>query len=168
MTGTLLAKKIITRCIQKKITLCGAESCTGGLVSSILTKIPGCSQVFKGSIVSYANAAKIALLGVPETILEHYGAVSEHCAEAMALGAAEKFNADIAFAVTGIAGPEGGSSAKPVGTVWFSLYVQHHILTQGIPRKKTWKCQFTGSRLAIQKQSALELLQVLLIIISDE
>lgn len=162
MTGTQLAKKIITLCIQKKIMISGAESCTGGLVSSLLTKIPRCSQVFAGSVVSYANSAKTMILGVPIFILEHHGAVSEACAEAMAQGAAKLFNTDIAFAVTGIAGPQGGSIAKPIGTVWFSVYAQLPTKIQGIPRKETWHCQFSGSRVAIQKQSAVEILRAIL------
>lgn len=133
----------------------------------MLTKIPGCSQVFNGSVISYANSAKTKLLGVSETILEQHGAVSEACAAAMAQGAAHIFNADIAFAVTGIAGPGGGSSTKPVGTVWFSIYVQHPSHKQGNPKNETWHCQFSGSRIAIQNQSALEILQALLRIIHD-
>lgn len=167
MTGTQLAKKIITLCIQKKLTICGAESCTGGLVSSMLTKIPGCSQVFNGCVVSYANTAKTKLLGVPETIIKEHGAVSEACVNAMACGAATIFNADIAFAVTGIAGPGGGSSIKPVGTVWFSIYVQPTSCIQENPENKTWQYQYLGSRIAIQKQSAMEILRALLRTIHD-
>lgn len=99
-----------------------AESCTGGLVGAALTDISGASAVFDGSIVSYANAVKHRALGVPRWILDspRYGAVSEECARAMALGARQALAVDVAVAITGIAGPGGGSPDKPVGTVWFA------------------------------------------------
>ncbi len=98
-----------------------AESCTGGYLGKIITDIPGSSRVFWGSFVSYANEAKQSMLGVGADILDTSGAVSYEAAEAMASGALEQSRADVACAVTGIAGPEGGTDEKPVGTVWFSL-----------------------------------------------
>lgn len=102
-----------------KITF--AESCTGGLLSKLITDIAGSSEVYDGGVVSYANDIKIRLLGVEESIIKNYGAVSAECAEAMANGVKALFNADIAVSVTGIAGPGGGSAEKPVGLVYVAI-----------------------------------------------
>ena len=98
-----------------------AESCTGGLVSNLITSVPGSSAYYKGSVTSYANEVKINLLNVPEEVIEQHGAVSRECAEAMARGAAILLDTDYAVATTGIAGPDGGSEAKPVGTCWIAV-----------------------------------------------
>jgi len=100
------------------LTLATAESCTGGMVASRLTSVPGSSDVFLGAIVSYANEVKAAQLGVPEALLAEHGAVSPEVAAAMAQGARERLGADVAVSVTGIAGPDGGSEEKPVGLVY--------------------------------------------------
>lgn len=97
-----------------------AESCTGGLVSAALTEIPGSSDVFDAGFVTYSNEAKLELLGISLDLLETFGAVSIAVAWAMARGALEKTHADVSVAITGIAGPEGGSDKKPVGTVVFA------------------------------------------------
>src|SRR4051812_34444317 len=97
-----------------------AESCTGGLVSAALTEIPGSSDVFEAGLVTYSNNAKLGLLGVSLDVLETFGAVSIAVAWAMAQGALAKSGADVAVAITGIAGPDGGSEKKPVGTVVFA------------------------------------------------
>lgn len=106
------------RAIGRRIAL--AESCTGGLVGAALTEIPGSSDVFVASFVTYANEAKTGLLGVNEDVIETFGAVSPAVAWAMALGALERSEADIAVSITGIAGPGGGTDKKPVGTVVFA------------------------------------------------
>ena len=97
-----------------------AESCTGGLIAGLLTEIPGSSSVLERGFVVYSNAAKQELLGVPAETLALYGAVSEHTARAMAEGALAQSRAEVAVSVTGIAGPDGGSAAKPVGLVHFA------------------------------------------------
>ncbi len=101
-------------------TIAVAESCTGGLVSNLITSVPGSSDYYKGSVTSYSNEVKINLLNVPEEVLEQKGAVSRECAEAMARGAACLLDTDYAVATTGIAGPGGGSVDKPVGTCWIA------------------------------------------------
>ena len=102
-------------------TLALAESCTGGMIAELVTSVPGSSAVLRGGVVAYANEAKTALLGVPEALLDRHGAVSEPVARAMAEGARERFGADFALAVTGIAGPGGGTPDKPVGLVYVAL-----------------------------------------------
>jgi nicotinamide-nucleotide amidase len=112
-----LVELVLEACRRTGLTLATAESCTGGLVGSLLTAVPGASDVFRGGIIAYANTVKTQVLGVPSLVLESHGAVSEACAAAMAAGARRVLGADIAVAVTGIAGPAGGTPEKPVGTV---------------------------------------------------
>jgi nicotinamide-nucleotide amidase len=107
--------------LQKNLTIGLAESCTGGAIGHLITNVPGASKVFLGSIVSYANQAKKALLGVSSASLDSVGAVSEEIASEMALGARQRFGSDIALSITGIAGPDGGSEDKPVGTYFIGL-----------------------------------------------
>ncbi|MEO0798287.1 MAG: CinA family protein [Pseudomonadota bacterium] len=102
------------------VKLATAESCTGGLIAGLLTEIPGSSDVVDRGFVTYSNAAKMALLGVPETDIQTHGAVSEIVATAMVAGALTHADADVAVAVTGVAGPGGGTAAKPVGLVWMA------------------------------------------------
>lgn len=109
----------IYRKAGKKIAT--AESCTGGLLGGALTEIPGSSDVYQGGIISYANETKVGLLGVDPKALQEHGAVSEETAAYMALGTLEYIDADVSVSVTGIAGPDGGSDEKPVGTVWFGM-----------------------------------------------
>ncbi len=116
-----LAEHVITRLRQRSETLATVESCTGGLVGSALTDIAGASAAYLGGLVTYTNELKTALAGVEPAIIAEHGAVSRACAIAMAQGARTRLGATHAVAVTGIAGPEGGSEAKPVGTVWFAL-----------------------------------------------
>jgi nicotinamide-nucleotide amidase len=116
-----LAALVLERARARGKTLGTAESCTGGLVGGRLTEIPGSSDVFMGGVVCYSNELKIALLGVDPGLIEADGAVSESVARAMALGALRALRVDLAVSVTGIAGPGGGSEAKPVGTVWIGL-----------------------------------------------
>ncbi|MBA3553637.1 MAG: competence/damage-inducible protein A [Gemmatimonadales bacterium] len=118
---TDLAAVVLERARRRGLRIGTAESCTGGLVGGRLTEIPGSSDVYAGGVVTYSNELKTALLGVPPTLIEEHGAVSEPVVRAMAEGAVNRLGADIAVAVTGIAGPGGGSEEKPVGTVWIGL-----------------------------------------------
>lgn len=113
------AATLLTRCQQRGLTLVTAESCTGGLLTGLLTEIPGSSSVVERGYVTYSNRAKEECLGVPRELLEHFGAVSPEIARAMAAGALAHSAADLAVSVTGIAGPDGGTAQKPVGLVYF-------------------------------------------------
>ena len=106
---------------EAALTISVAESCTGGLFASRITDVPGSSDYFLGGIVAYRNEIKERLLKVPQEILVEYGAVSEKTAEAMARGCRDLFDSDVAIAITGIAGPGGGTPEKPVGLVWIGL-----------------------------------------------
>lgn len=139
---------------DKGWTLAAAESCTGGLVSSLLTDVPGSSAWFCGGVVAYANTAKRNILGVPQTILDTKGAVSREAVLAMARGVSGIFGTAVGMATSGIAGPDGGSPQKPVGTVWMAWdgpfgveVVRHH---------------FNGLRTQIKAQAARTALETLL------
>jgi nicotinamide-nucleotide amidase len=114
------AARVLDACRRRGLKVATAESCTGGLVSGALTEIPGSSDVVDRGFVTYSDAAKEAMLGVPADILERHGAVSRETASAMAAGALAMSGADLAVAITGIAGPGGGSAEKPVGLVHFA------------------------------------------------
>jgi nicotinamide-nucleotide amidase len=114
------AETLLQSLRQRGLKLCMAESCTGGLITGLLTEIAGSSDVVERAFVVYSNEAKMTMLGVPESVIGNHGAVSEACARAMAEGALKHSNADIAVSVTGIAGPDGGSPDKPVGLVHFA------------------------------------------------
>ena len=132
-----------------------AESCTGGLIAKAITDIAGSSAWFDRGFVTYSNAAKHELLGVSESTLEQYGAVSEQVVHEMAQGVLHAAGADVAVSVSGIAGPDGGSAEKPVGTVWFGFAGKDgRILTA--------KQQFSGDREAVRLQAAVFSLQTAL------
>ncbi|MEO0400006.1 MAG: CinA family protein [Pseudomonadota bacterium] len=116
-----LSADIIRNAGAKGLKIATAESCTAGLISAALTDHAGSSNVFEYGFVTYANAAKVDMLGVDSAVIAAHGAVSHNVARAMAVGALQKSVANIAVAVTGVAGPGGGSAQKPVGTVWFGL-----------------------------------------------
>lgn len=114
------AKRLLDVCRERGLRVATAESCTGGLVAGALTEIPGSSDVVDCGFVVYSNAAKEAMLGVPAATLKRYGAVSEQTAIAMAAGALRNSQADVSVAITGVAGPGGGTKQKPVGLVYFA------------------------------------------------
>jgi nicotinamide-nucleotide amidase len=134
--------------------LCTAESCTGGLIAAACTDRAGSSDWFERGVVSYSNAAKTELLGVPAALIEAHGAVSEPVARAMAEGALARSHAQWALAVTGVAGPGGGSLAKPVGTVWLAwagpagVQAEHRL--------------FSGDRAAVRQATVRRALEGLL------
>ena len=134
-------------------TLGTAESCTGGLIAALITSLPGSSAWFKGGITAYANEIKTALLGVPEDVLATHGAVSEATALAMAQGAIKNLRVSHSLAVTGIAGPDGGSPDKPVGTVWLAWCVAGQATAR--------RFLFTGDRAAVRDQAAQAALEEL-------
>lgn len=117
----VLCKKLGELCVAHQVRVALAESCTGGLVSSLITDVSGSSHWFNGSAVVYSNLGKTNLLSVDSQLIEQHGAVSETVATAMAQGALEKFHSDFALSITGVAGPLGGTVEKPVGTVCFAL-----------------------------------------------
>ncbi len=136
---------------QQKI--CAAESCTGGLIAKALTDLAGSSDWFERGFVTYSNEAKSEMLAVPASLIEDYGAVSEAVATAMASGALRHSRADFSVAVTGVAGPGGGSDDKPVGTVWIAVASSEQMIAK--------RYQFEGDRQAVRgatMQTAIELL----------
>lgn len=150
-----LARELARRLLAARLTLSAAESCTGGAFSAACTALPGSSGWFLGGVVAYANAAKTDLLGVPADLITRHGAVSEPVALAMAQGALGRFHSDLAVAVTGIAGPTGGTPEKPVGTVWIAL-----ARPDSPPVAEL--LHLHGTRRAIQRQTVAALFRLLL------
>ncbi len=152
MTETIyqLALKLGERLAKKPLKLVTAESCTGGGLAQAITDIAGSSAWFERGYVTYSNLAKQELLGVKTDTLNQYGAVSEAVACAMAEGALKQSHADISIAITGIAGPDGGTLEKPIGTVWFAL-----SLKQALKQADTVTAvrHFQGDRKAVREQS---------------
>ena len=124
-----LTAQVAEQLLSKKLLLATAESCTGGLIAAACTDLAGSSVWFERGFVSYSNAAKTELLGVPADLIEAHGAVSEPVARAMVEGALRHSRAQVAVAVTGVAGPGGGSPDKPVGTVWFGWATPDGVVT---------------------------------------
>ena len=124
-----LTAQVAERLLSQKLLLATAESCTGGLIAAACTDLAGSSVWFERGFVSYSNAAKTELLGVPAALIESHGAVSEPVVRAMVEGALRHSHAQVAVAVTGVAGPGGGSSGKPVGTVWFGWATPNGVVT---------------------------------------
>lgn len=140
-----LASRVIEIFREKGLSLALAESCTGGMIASCVTGVAGASDIFCGSAVVYINAAKETILGVSRETLEKHGAVSSECAQEMARGARRVYGADVAMSVTGIAGPNGGSEAKPVGTVWFGIATRDG--------EETFRIHFDGDRASVRGQT---------------
>ena len=148
-----LADRLQAACLAAGSTVALAESCTGGMVAAAITEIAGSSGYFVGGIVSYANEAKRDLLGIDPAILAAHGAVSAQVARAMATGARERFGATLAASVTGIAGPDGGSAAKPVGLTYIGVADADGVDV----RRIVW----SGDRSANRRDSTIAVLEML-------
>jgi nicotinamide-nucleotide amidase len=138
----LLCRLLADLMLKKRFFLATAESCTGGLIAAACTDLAGSSQWFDRGFVTYSNAAKTDMLGVNATLIAQFGAVSAPVAAAMTQGAVKHSTAQVAVAVTGVAGPTGGSVEKPVGTVWIAWHVNGHTSTQ--------LCHFDGDRATVR------------------
>jgi len=149
-----LASDLVQKATQAGLTIATAESCTGGMVSAAITGISGSSKVFSYGFVTYANEAKIKMLAVPSDLLQQYGAVSETVAVAMAVGALKEGEADLAVSITGIAGPTGGTEAKPVGLVYIGVATKNKSIVR--------KFLFNGDRDEIRLNAVFEALKMLL------
>ena len=155
------AEQLAELLIKTSCKLVTAESCTGGGLAEILTRIPGSSVWFERGFVTYSNEAKQELLSVPFKTLEQFGAVSEETASAMVKGAVDNSRADYGISITGVAGPDGGTEEKPVGMVclgWYKRNAEGH----------TTQIHFSGDRLAIREQSCLLAMQGLIDILLKE
>lgn len=149
---TALARLLGRRCKKRHVVLATAESCTGGGIATAITRISGSAKWFDRGFVTYSNAAKHELLGVRRPTLAAHGAVSEEVAGEMARGALARSPADVAVAVTGIAGPTGGSRAKPVGTVWFAWASRDGLV-------QTRRLRFPGNRVQVRLATVYVALQ---------
>jgi len=146
--------------VKKGLHLSTAESCTGGYISHLITKVSGSSAYYKGSIISYSNEMKINQLGVSQKVLEEFGAVSEQCVQEMVNGVLKSTNTDIGLAISGIAGPDGGSEEKPVGTIWLACGNHNKTVTKKIKLGK--------DRLKNIQSSAIHALDLLRIFIIEK
>jgi nicotinamide-nucleotide amidase len=143
---TDLARALGRKCLRKRVVIATAESCTGGGVATAITRIAGSAKWFDRGFVTYSNDAKRQMLGVSQASLRQHGAVSEEVACEMARGALRNSPADIAVAITGIAGPTGGSPAKPVGLVWFAWASRDGLI-------QARRFRFKGNRVSVRLQS---------------
>ena len=150
---------LFNQCTQKNINVTAAESCTGGMIASSIVSINGSSNIFKSSIVTYSNSMKSKLLNIPLSIIETNGAVSKQTVYHMALNVLSLMKADISIAVTGIAGPTGGSINKPIGLVWIAIGTKLKVFQK--------KYLLNGNRLEIRQKTTLESLKFANKIIND-
>lgn len=148
-----IEKRIGEKLSKRKLTIGIAESCTGGLISHRMTSVPGCSDYYEGSVISYSNEVKMRILGVKESVLRDFGAVSSECALEMAEGARGSLGTDIGLSVTGIAGPGGATPDKPVGLVYIAL--------ASVEGTSCSKFNFDGDRNEIKKRSSDAALKIL-------
>ena len=155
-----LAQALGRALAERRLTVTTAESCTGGLIAAAITSVPGSSAWFHQAVVTYANEAKCELAGVPADTLHAHGAVSRATVRAMAEGVLERFGADVAIAVSGVAGPGGGSEDKPVGTVWVAVArtghgcdARHHL--------------FPGDRAEVRRRTVVAALRATLSVVAE-
>ncbi|MBS0316677.1 MAG: CinA family protein [Proteobacteria bacterium] len=154
-----LCRALADRLLARHWRLACAESCTGGLIAAACTTLAGSSDWFERGYVTYSNEAKTEMLGVDAALIAGHGAVSEPVARAMAAGARDRAHVEVALSVTGIAGPSGGSAAKPVGTVWFGWSVQGTVTSE--------QCRFDGDRAAVRAAAVRHALARLLALLPD-
>ena len=147
------AQKLLQKLKKKQLTLSTAESCTGGLLSALLTEIPGSSSTFKGGICAYSHRAKTKILQVPQETLTQFGAVSEEVASSMADNIRKILNTSIGVSITGIAGPGGQESNLPVGFIWYAISTPHNTFTYNL--------QLEGHRQSIRQSALIFLLDSL-------
>ena len=143
---------LLNQCFEKKLTITTAESCTGGMIASSIVSISGSSTIFKSSVVTYSNDMKSKILNIPLKQINENGAVSKIIAYNMASNVLNLMNADISIAVTGIAGPSGGSKNKPVGLVYIGIGTKRNTVTK--------EYLFIGNRLKIRQETTLEALKL--------
>lgn len=136
MNEFAIAKELVDKLKELGYTVSCAESCTGGLVTHLITRVSGASECLNASIVTYSNEAKAKYLDIPIQVIEEHGAVSKVVAEGMAKGICKNTNANVGIAITGVAGPGGGTPLKPVGTVWLGVCVNGKVVTTMIPREQ--------------------------------
>ena len=153
------SQDLLKICKLKKIYLTTAESCTGGMIASSIVSINGSSSIFKSGIVTYSNESKAEFLKIPLELININGAVSEVVAFQMAENVLSIMNSSLSIAVTGIAGPSGGSNDKPVGLVWIGIGTKKNILTK--------KYLFQGNRLKVRQQTTLEALKLAYDVVND-
>jgi nicotinamide-nucleotide amidase len=156
-----LAQVLAEKLVARGWTIASAESCTGGWVSKIITDLDGSSRWFECALVTYSNRSKQELLGVPAATLEQFGAVSQPVVKAMVLGLLDRCNARLGVAVSGIAGPGGGSTDKPVGMVWMAWARPGQMI-------EAVKYKFDGDREQVRRQAVAEALKGLLRMLDDE
>lgn len=148
-----LSKQLAEALILKGWSITTAESCTGGGVSQAITALAGSSQYFNCAFVTYSNKAKQQLVGVQQQTLEHYGAVSEQTVIEMAQGALKRAESQVSVAISGIAGPGGGTTNKPVGTVWIAVCIQYLLNKSSVNLRVTERFCFNGDRNSVQEQA---------------
>jgi PncC family amidohydrolase len=154
-----LVERIANALLKRQWTLSTAESCTGGGIGHYLTSLPGSSEFYVGGVIAYSNEVKATLLGVDRQLLSKYGAVSNPCAAAMAEGCRRLFNTDVAVAVTGIAGPGGGSAEKPVGLVFIGIATRSCL--------EVAESRFSGTREEIRRSAVQRALEMVLESVSE-
>jgi len=150
-----LANKLVKKLIKKKLKISFAESCTGGMLSSIITSISGSSRIFNLGLITYSNKAKIDILNVPSKIISKYGAVSNECCLSMVKNLSKISKANISISITGVAGPNGGTKLKPVGLVYIGIKKGNNISVQKVLLK-------SRNRISIQKATTLKVLSAIL------
>ena len=143
---------LLNQCLEKKLTITTAESCTGGMIASSIVSVSGSSAIFKSSVVTYSNEMKSKILNIPLKSINENGAVSKVIAYTMAYNVLDLMNSDISIAVTGIAGPGGGSKNKPVGLVHIGIGTKQNVVTK--------RYLFKGNRLKVRQETTLEALKL--------